>query len=293
MGQRLGTKVASSTGQLKLQPSQKHLNGFCADGGETSWANIDKIFKPKQMEQIQNKCQESCQICTAFLPKEVKKATAERSRNPKVELFAQNRVVEMHHSGKLFGRALNSGVNELVDTPSKKIKSNATQFDVYIDHKKRLRCVTRFRVKTSSDGKKWQSVQSEKLFSANLFGGGTVVNHFSKAVPSRYVRVLVNEWTKFPALRAGAVVDCASLNAGHSTHTTANLSATLSTAKNTSDGLTAKPTAVPSSASGGYTSANLQDLLADVESDGRFKSDENVPSASALLSSVDDGDDSE
>jgi hypothetical protein len=280
----------SGSGQLALKPAQKHLNGFCAEGGTTSWANIDKIFKPNQMEHIQNQCQESCEICTAFLPKDKTPLVYGIPRTtPKVELHAMGRVVEMQGSGKLVGRVLGAKAEQLLsaddadgdndhdDAKNKRrsksaAKTNPAEFDVFIEQKKRLRCVTRFSVKTSTDGNKWKSVQSDKLFSANLFGGGTVINYFGRSVPSRYVRILVNEWTKFPALRVGPLVDCASANAGRAMSTSMS---------------TANPTAVQKNATSGADTSVL-DLVSDVESQDRFTS-EDVTAASEILNGLGGG----
>jgi len=71
------------------------------------------------------------------------------------------------------------------------------------------RWVRTYRVKTSTDGSTWSSVENGKTFNGNTDRNTQVAAEFDTPVTARYVRIYPQTWQGMPAMRAGLYVDTA------------------------------------------------------------------------------------
>ena len=64
-----------------------------------------------------------------------------------------------------------------------------------------------YKVKVSENGSSWTNVESGRVFTGNIASGDEKVRRdFRKAVSARYVRIVVQSWNNWIAMRAAVVV---------------------------------------------------------------------------------------
>ena len=68
------------------------------------------------------------------------------------------------------------------------------------------RFVRTYRVKVSTDAKKWKWVECGRYFDGNTHHNTKVKNLFDLPVEARYVRIYVDKYTNWPVMRAGVVL---------------------------------------------------------------------------------------